>query len=198
MKNQITGEPRIRLRDTNPLQFRFLYWGFLLYVCLELANYIPHAFVWSFKDYTFYKSIYDLPVFDEVEWMLSQPKFARYANSYAEYMVWGIFLWVVLWLVSLIALFNMLFVGPPPRFMSVSFKCVALFAVFLVLMLYFDFFSTNRFNGKGMNAGWHISVPTFFISVTRGGLFAVASMAATPALVRNLKQAHVTISKQKQ
>jgi len=178
-----------RLRYTNPLQFRFLYWGFLSYVCLELANYIPHAFVWSFKDYTFYKNIYDLPVFDEVEWMLSQPDFARYANSYAEYMVWGIFSYVVICIVSLIGLFNMLFVGPPPRFMSLSFKCMIMFAFFLILVGYFNIASTDHFDGKAVFAGWHVSIPTFAISYLRICLFAVAMLAATPAFVRKTKQA---------
>jgi len=198
MKNQDVAKPRVRLRDTNPLQFRFFWCGFLLYVCLELANYIPHAFVWSFKDYTFYKNFYDLPVFDEVEWMLSQPEFARYANSYAEYMVWGIFSYVVICIVSLIGLFNMLFVGPRLRFKGMAVKCMTGFAFFLVILGYFNIASTDHFDGKGVFAGWHVSVPIFFISVSRGFMFAVASMAATPALVRNLKQAHVTISKQKQ
>ena len=194
MKNQITGEPRIRLRDTNPLQFRFIYWGFLLYVCLELANYIPHAFVWSFKDYTFYQNIYDLPLFDEVEWMLSQPDFARYANSYAEYMVWGIVPYVVICIVSLIGLFNMLFVGPRLRFKGMAVKNMTGFAFFLLAVGYFTILSTDHFDGKAVFSGWHVSVPTFFLSVTRVGLFVFASMAVAPAFVRKMKLATVTNS----
>ncbi|MCP4195178.1 MAG: hypothetical protein GY768_31645 [Planctomycetaceae bacterium] len=173
-------------RRENPIQYALFFSSLALFYCLELVNYIPHAFLRYLHDYTYYQKIYDFPVLEEVLWMLDHPRYKHYANAYAEYIVWGTFLNAMVILALLVALCNLFIKPPRPRG-----KFLMLVAIFIFADL-FLFFSTtietNHFDGRGAFSGLHMSIPTLIISCGRAALFSLTMTIAIPAFAKNVKQ----------
>lgn len=193
MKSKRKETILVQLRRENPTQYKTFVSLLLTFYALELANYLAHASGWSLLDYSFYMSLYNLPFFEEVTWMVESDKFASYANAYAEYMVWGVGLYGIICAAWLIALFNIFCMPPLPKSLgfgpsALGYKIIGGLTVLVFLLGFFTIVETNHFNGKGIFSGLHISIPTFFISIGRVGLFTWVLPMAIPAITKMTKK----------
>ncbi len=175
-----------RTRRENPVQFK-IFWALIVgYLLLALFNYLFHAFLYSVKDYGYYKSHFDFPFFAELDWLLIHPQYSTYANAYAEYMVWGVGLYALMCLAALVALINLFATSPRPRRVAllgiaVILACLGILGVSTVL-------SANTLDATGMTVGFHPGVTLFPSSLGRMCLFPIILILAMPAFVKNAKE----------